>query len=113
MKANVDAFNLIASDVGVVRYKKEDDASFCLRTAYSSARFMVGVACMDDGMDASQGISKQGINRRFKKWVSQLDSLCPGLYAWFDADGKGIQAVYNRLIDAGEIRPKYSASFLL
>ncbi len=113
MKANVDAFNLIASDVGVVRYKKEDDASFCLRTAYSSARFMVGVACMDDGMDASQGISKQGINRRFKKWVSQLDSLCPGLYAWFDADGKGIQAVYNRLIDAGEILPNgFEGTFL-
>lgn len=113
MKANVDAFNLMASDVGVARYKKEGDVSFCLRTAYSAVRFVVGAACIDDGMGAVQGISKQGINRRLKKWVDQLDCLCSGLSAWFDVDGKGIQAVYNRLIDIGEIRSNgFGGTFL-
>ena len=105
MGYSIDAFNVIASDVGVKRIAGEDEVSFCRRTAYSAARFWLQAFCMDDGAAGKRGLAKQVMNRRLKGWISALDRIHPGIEKWFDADGKGISAVYNRLIDIGDLAP--------
>ena len=106
MGYSIDAFNVIASDVGVKRIAGEDEGSFCRRTAYSAARFWLQAFCMDDGDAGKRGLAKQAMNRRLKGWISALDRIHPGIEKWFDADGKGIPAVYNRLIDIGDLALK-------
>ena len=105
MGSSLQAFSIIASDIGVVRYAKEDDASFCRRTAYSAARFWIPAFCMDDGMEAQNGISKQAISRRTVRWVDGLDAIRPGIAFWFQAGGDGVRDLYNRLIDIGDLAP--------
>lgn len=105
MGYSIDAFNVIASDVGVKRIAGEDEESFCRRTAYSAARFWLQAFCMDDGAAGKRGLAKQAMNRRLEGWISALDRIHPGIEKWFDADGKGIPAVYNRLIDIGDLAP--------
>lgn len=94
---------MIASDIGLNRYDGEQENSFCLRVAYSAARFWLSAFCMDDGANGKEGISKQAMNRRLKGWVLELDAIHPGAREWFDADGNGISTVYGRLIDTGDI----------
>lgn len=103
MSHSLDAFNVIASDIGVKRFVGEEEGSFCRRIAYSAARFWVLAFCMDDGVSGEKGLTKQAINRRLKNWVSILNRIRPDLEEWFDADGKGIQIIYNRLIDLGDL----------
>lgn len=105
MSYSIDAFNVIASDVGVKRIVGEDEESFYRRTAYSAARFWLQAFCMDDGAAGKRGLAKQAMNRRLKGWISALDRIHPGIEKWFDADGKGIPAVYNRLINIGDLAP--------
>lgn len=95
----------MASDIGVVRFAGENDESFIRRVVYSSSRFCILTYCLDDGADGRQGIAKVAINRRLSRWIQALDGFAPGLETWFDADGYGIQAIYNRLIDLGDIAP--------
>lgn len=103
-KAAVDVFASIADDVGVVRFAGEGDKSFCRRVAYSAARYWVSAFCLDDGANGSRGITKNSLNRKISAWVHCLETFCPGIIDWFDAGGKGIPAVYGRLIDVGDIR---------
>lgn len=105
MGRSIEAFNAIASDIGVKRYEGEQENSFCLRVAYSAARFWMLAFCMDDGAGGRDGLSKQAMNRRLKDWVQGLEAIHPGVNEWFDAGGKGIAAVYNRLIDVGDLIP--------
>lgn len=103
MSSGVDALSIIASDIGVRRFVGESEESFCRRTSYSASRFWLQAFCMDDGEYGKKGLKKQAMNRRFKKWAMSLDWICPGIEAWLDSDGKGMQAIYNRLIDAGDL----------
>lgn len=103
MSSGIDALNVIASDIGVRRFIGESEESFCRRVSYSASRFWLQAFCMDDGECGKKGITKQAMNRRLKKWVMSLDRICPGIDTWFDSDGKGIRAVYNRLIDVGDL----------
>lgn len=113
MDHSIDVFNAIASDIGVKRFIGEEEESFCRRVAYSAARFWLLAFCMDDGAKGERGLAKQAINRRLKNWVLSLDRIRSGLNEWFDADGKGIQAVYNRLIDLGDLAPNgFSNSYV-
>lgn len=105
MGYSIDAFSVIASDIGVKRIAGEHEESFCRRTAYSAARIWLQAFCMDDGAAGKRGLAKQAMNRRLKGWISALDRIHPGIGKWFDADGKGIPAVYNRLIDIGDLAP--------
>ena len=105
MGSSIDVFNIIASDIGIRRFARESEDSFCRRTAYSAARFWLSVFCMDDGANGEKGLTKQAMNRRLKRWVTSLDKIRPGINEWFDADGKGIRALYNRLIDIEDLAP--------
>lgn len=105
MNRSIDVFNAIASDIGIKRIIGEEESSFCQRTTYSAARYWVLAFCMDDGADGKRGLAKQALNRRLKRWVASLDGIRPGLLEWFDAGGKGISTVYNRLIDMGDLAP--------
>ena len=105
MSCSIDAFNIIASDIGVSRFKGEKDESFCRRTAYSAARFWLLAFCMDDGDFGKKGLTKQAMHRRLKNWVMALDKIQPGISEWFLVDDKGISTVYNRLIDIGDFIP--------
>lgn len=105
MGNSIDAFNVIASDIGVKRFAGESEESFCRRAAYSAARFWMHVFCMDDGACGKRGLGKQAMNRRLKKWVASLDRICPGIDNWFYANGEGIRAVYSRMIDVGDLLP--------
>ncbi len=103
MSRSVEAFNIIASDIGVKRYVDEEEDSFCRRVAYSAARFWLSAFCMDDGASGEKGLSKQAMNRRLKDWVLGLEAIRPGIEEWFDAGGKGIPVIYGRLIDVGDL----------
>ena len=101
MSSGIDALNVIASDIGVRRFSLEK-ASLSRRVSYSASRFWLQAFCMDDGECGKKGITKQAMNRRLKSGYA-LDRICPGIDTWFDSDGKGIRAVYNRLIDVGDL----------
>ncbi|CAK7017887.1 MAG: hypothetical protein PEGG_00730 [Paraeggerthella hongkongensis] len=103
MGSSIDAFNIIASDIGVKRFVGENEDSFCRRTVYSAARFWLSAFCMDDGANGEKGLTKQAMNRKLKRWITSLDKILPGIDDWFNADGKGLLAVYNRLIDIGDL----------
>lgn len=105
MGRSIEVFDAIASDIGVKPYEGEQENSFCLRVSYSAARFWLLAFCMDDGASGKDGLSKQAMNRRLKDWVQGLEAIRPGINEWFDADGGGIAAVYNRLIDVGDLAP--------
>ena len=105
MSAKIAAFDAIASDLGIIRYKDEDDNSFCRRVAYSAARPWISAFCLDDGSEGKVGLTKQGINRRLKSWVEALDDVRPGIRAWFKVDEGGLPVIYNRLIDLEDIVP--------
>lgn len=113
MGYSIDAFNVIASDVGIKRFAGEDEESFCRRVAYSAARFWLLAFCMDDGAAGKKGLAKQAMNHRLKGWVSALDRIHPNLGEWFDAGGKGIPAVYNRMIDIGDLVPNGFSSLYI
>ncbi len=113
MGRSIDVFNVIASDIGVKRFVDEKEESFCRRTAYSAVRFWLSAFCMDDGAFGKRGLTKQVMHRRIKSWIMALDRICPGIDEWFDADGEGIRAVYNRLIDIGDLAPNgFSDSYV-
>lgn len=105
MSSKCGIFDIMASDIGVRRFLREDDDSFVRRVVYTASRFNIAAYCLDDGADGDEGISKQAINRRLTKWISHLDGFRPGLGEWFDAEGNGIKAIYSRLIDINEIAP--------
>lgn len=113
MNARLGAFDRIASDIGVIRYEGESDLSYCIRTTYSASRFWVSAMCMDDGAGGSAGLSKQGLNRRLKRWLQNMDDLMPDLADWFLLEDKGIPLIYNRLIDIEDIMPNgFNDTFL-
>ena len=105
MGRSIDAFNVIAADIGVIRYSCEDEDSFCRRVAYSAARFWLSAFCMDDGASGEEGLVKQALDRRLKDWAQGLEAIRPGIEGWLDACGKGVSAIYNRLIDVGDLAP--------
>ncbi len=105
MARSIEAFNIIATDIGVRRHAGEDEDSFCRRVTYSAARFWLSAFCMDDGASGEEGLSKQALNRRLKDWAQGLEAIRPGIEEWLDAGGKGIPAIYNRLIDVGDLAP--------
>lgn len=94
---------VVASDIGVIRYASEEDEQYKRRITYSAARFIVSASCLDDGTNGAAGISKQALHRRVAQWVNDLDAFAPGIFTWF-ADNNGIQALYGRLINIGEIQ---------
>lgn len=94
---------VVASDIGVIRYASEEDEQYKRRITYSAARFIVSASCLDDGTNGAAGISKQALHRRVARWVTDLDAFAPGIFTWF-ADNNGIQALYGRLINIGEIQ---------
>lgn len=104
MSSSAAAFEAIASDLGVKRYERETEESFFRRVAYSASRSWVMAFCMDDGEEGKRGMSKQAIARRLSRWVAEIDSIYPGLAEWF-APGKGSKAIYNRMIDVGDLMP--------
>ena len=103
MNSSINVFNVIASDIGIRRFEGEDEDSFCRRTTYSAARFWLSAFCMDDGANGEAGLTKPAMNRKLKRWIASLDTIRPGIGKWFNADGEGIRAIYNRLIDVGDL----------
>lgn len=102
---SISTFERIADDIGVGRYKDEDDMGFCVRCAYSAARFWVSAFCMDDGQEGKAGIPKRALSIRLRRWLEALDSIMPGLGKWFELDNQGVHLLYGRLIDLGDILP--------
>lgn len=102
---SISTFERIAADIGVQRYKGEDDMGFCVRCAYSAARFWASAFCMDDGQEGKAGLSKQALSIRLRRWIEALDSIMPGLGKWFELDDQGMRMLYGRLIDIGDILP--------
>ncbi len=96
-------FQIIANDIGVIRYIGESDRLYHRRIVYSAARFVISSFCQDDGTDGILGISKQGLTRRLSQWAMRLDRLEPGMSEW--VSGKiGFRSLYGSLINIGEIK---------
>lgn len=96
-------FEQIASDIGIFRYKNEEDISFHTRVAYSASRFWVHAFCLDDENDGEKGIGKQALNYRLKKWLSNLANINPSLKDYFQFDNSGISIIYNRMLNVNDI----------
>lgn len=103
MSHKLEVFNIMASDIGITPISHEIEKMFYCRVAYTAARFWLSASCIDDGAGGFKGITKQAMNWRLKTWTNGLDHIYPGINEWFEADGKGIPALYNRLIDIGDL----------
>lgn len=99
---NRPPFQIIADDIGVVRYSDESDRQYHRRVAYSAARFVISSFCLNDGSNGTLGISKQGLSYRLSQWAKHLDTLEPGILEWM-SENNGLHSLYSRLINIGEI----------
>lgn len=99
----IDAFERIAADLDVRRFKGEDDLTFCSRVAYSGARYWVSAFCMDDGNGGQRGVTPQILGSRLGRWLNSLDAIMPGIAERLEVGERGARAIYGRMADVGDI----------
>lgn len=99
----IDAFERIAADLDVRRFKGEDDLTFCSRVAYSGARYWVSAFCMDDGDGGQRGVTPQVLGSRLGRWLNSLNAIMPGIAERLEIGEGGARAIYGRMADAGDI----------
>lgn len=103
MSSAVGPVDSMAASIRVQRHAGESDLSYSARVSYSCARAWVWAACIDDGAGGTQGVTKQALNARSKRWILAMGDLYPGLTEWFGIDEGTLPLVYNRMIDIEDV----------
>lgn len=98
--------SIMASDLGVSRYRNETDESFGVRTVYSASRFWIEAFCLDDGRMGADGCQLATISRKLNLWIDRISSIYPFIGQWIRNQRHHTpfsKHLYKRLIMVGDI----------